>query len=95
MPVPTVRLKLFADGMEDWTVMEMLKRRNPEMHREMLAELSELIPGKDFDPDMKITATSPSEATYQTDAFYPVMTHPEKYLEWREKLYEALSSLSK
>ncbi len=99
MPVPTVRLKLFADGMEDWTVMEMLKRRNPELHREMLAELSELIPGKDFNPDMKITATSPREATYQTfmatDAFYPVMTHPEKYLEWREKLYETLSSLSK
>mgnify|MGYP005763885941 CR=1 FL=1 len=99
MPVPTVRLKNFADGMEDWTVLEMLRKQEPEKHRQMLAELAKLIPEKKFDPNMKITATSPREATYQTfmdeNAFYPVMSQPETYLEWREKLYEALSSVSK
>ena len=98
-PVPTVRLKNFADGMEDWMVMEMLKQRSPEKHRQMLAELSRLIPGREFDSSIKITATSPREATYQTfmntNAFYPVMSQPERYLQWREKLYETLSSLAK
>ena len=98
-PVPTVRLKNFADGMEDWMVMEMLKQRSPEKHRQMLAELSRLIPGREFDSSIKITATSPREATYQTfmdtSAFYPVMSQPERYLQWREKLYETLSSLAK
>lgn len=97
-PVPTVRLKIFADGMEDWTVLEMLKQRDPEKHRLMLAELSRLIPGKEFDPGIKISAASPREATYATfmnpNAFYPVISHPETYLQWRERLYEMLSSLA-
>ena len=45
---------------------------------------------------MKITETSPREATYhtfmKTDAFYPVISQPEKYLAWREKLYEVMSA---
>ncbi len=95
-PVPTVRLKNFADGMEDWIVMEMLKQRDPAAHEEMMEELAKLIPGREFDSAMKITETSPREATYhtfmKTDAFYPVISQPEKYLAWREKLYEVMSA---
>lgn len=95
-PVPTVRLKNFADGMEDWTVMELLKQRDPAAHASMMKALAELIPGREFDPGVKITETSPREATYhtfmRTDAFYPVISQPEKYLAWREKLYEVMSA---
>ena len=60
-----------------------------------MGELARLIPGRDFDPAMEITATSPREATYHTfmeeEAFYPVISHPETYLRWRERLYRSLS----
>ncbi len=94
-PIPTVRLKAFADGMEDWTVLEMLRRKSPREYEARMGELARLIPGRDFDPAMEITATSPREATYHTfmeeEAFYPVISHPETYLRWRERLYRSLS----
>ncbi|MGN0867389.1 MAG: glycoside hydrolase domain-containing protein [Oligosphaeraceae bacterium] len=94
-PVPTIRLKNFADGMEDWTVLEMLRRRSPKEYRERMTELEALIPGREFEPGMEITASSPREATYHTfmheEAFYPVISHPEEYLRWRERLYRSLA----
>jgi hypothetical protein len=93
-PVATIRLKLLADGMEDWMALELLKKKNPQEYSKIYAELARMIPEKKFDVNMKITPKTPREATYRTffapEAFYDIYTHPETYLAWREKLYNSL-----
>ena len=94
-PVPSIRLKSFADGMEDWTVLEMLRRKNPAEYEARMAELEVLLPGGYVDPSVKITAKSPPEATFNTFMwpyiFYPLISHPEIYLRWREGVYRSLA----
>ena len=94
-PIPTVRLKVFGDGMEDWTVMRMLRERSRSAYESMQAKLEKLIPGTTFDPEMRITPFTPREATYHTfmdtNAFYGVYDEPEKYLEWRGELYRCMA----
>lgn len=93
-PVPSVRLKVMGDGMEDWMALKMLKEQSRIGYSSIMRKLTALVPGKKFDPAAKVTPTSPREATYRdimdANAFYSIYTSPELYLEWRTALYDEL-----
>lgn len=98
-PVSSIRLKILADGMEDWTAFLMLKKLNRRSWRRMKAKLAILIPARKFDKKMKITLKSPKEASFKTflkpDSFYNVYDKPKRFLKWRNELYTLLEAASK
>ncbi|MBO7741541.1 MAG: DUF4091 domain-containing protein, partial [Victivallales bacterium] len=93
-PLPSVRLKVMGDGMEDWMALLLLKERSRAGYNSVMRKLVNLVPGKKFDPALEVTPTTPREATYRNimapEAFYGIYTNPELYLEWRTALYDEL-----
>lgn len=95
-PVPTVRLKTLADGMEDWTMLLMLKERRPDAFAAIRRKLEALIPERKYDPAGAVTLKSPKEGSFHTfldgEAFFPVYDRPGLWLELRNEIGEALSN---
>ena len=95
-PVPTVRLKTLADGMEDWTMLLMLKERRPDVFAAIRRKLEALIPERKYDPAGAVTLKSPKEGSFHTfldgEAFFPVYDRPGLWLELRNEIGEALSN---
>lgn len=95
-PVPTVRLKTLADGMEDWTMLLMLEERNPAAGAAIRKKLEALIPERKYDPARPVALKSPKEGSFHTfldgEAFFPVYDQPELWLKLREEIGEALNN---
>ena len=96
-PIPTIRLKSLADGMEDWTYLELLREKNPAVYAEIRAELARLIPEREYDRAKEIRLQNPREASFHTfldpEAFYAVYDDPAAWLAIRHKIGEALSAV--
>lgn len=94
-PVPTVRLKSLADGMEDWTMLLMLKEQNPKAYAAIRKKLEALMPERKYDPTKPMTMKLPREGSFHTfldnNTFFPIYDQPELWLKLRDEIGETLS----